>query len=86
MEGAGYRYQVVAVNGRGESAPSTPVVFTTKQAKWKFDFQLAGNAVMPGYTEVNPNTGYTAERGYGFLVPLAASAGRDRGAAGGARR
>ncbi|WP_308193846.1 fibronectin type III domain-containing protein [Microbacterium sp. SS28] len=84
VEGAGYRYQVVAVNGRGESAPSTAVTFTTKQAKWKFDFQLAGNAVMPGYTEVNPNTGYSADRGYGFAVPLAANAGRDRGTAGGA--
>ncbi|MET0295925.1 MAG: fibronectin type III domain-containing protein, partial [Microbacterium sp.] len=84
VEGASYRYQVVATNGRGDSAASAPVTFTTKQARWKFDFQLAGNPVMPGYTEVNPNTAYTAERGFGFEVPLAASAGRDRGNGGGA--
>ncbi|MDR7110176.1 fibronectin type 3 domain-containing protein/lysophospholipase L1-like esterase [Microbacterium trichothecenolyticum] len=80
-EGTGYRYRVVAVNGRGESAPSAAVTFTTKQAVYKYDFQLAGNPLMAGYTEVNPNTAYTAERGYGFLNTLAANAGRDRGAA-----
>ncbi|MDN3496967.1 fibronectin type III domain-containing protein [Planococcus sp. APC 4015] len=84
VEGAAYRYQVVATNGLGDSAASSVVTFTTKQARWKFDFQLAGNPVMPGYTEVNPNTGYTAELGYGFEVALPANAGRDRGTVGGA--
>lgn len=83
VEGASYRYQVVATNGRGDCAASTPVTFTTKQARWKFDFQLAGNPVMAGYTEVNPDDGYAAEPGYGFEVPLPANAGRDRGAADG---
>ncbi|GAA5196091.1 hypothetical protein GCM10025773_03460 [Microbacterium jejuense] len=82
-EGTGYRYQVVAVNGRGESAPSAVVTFTTKQALYKYDFQLAGNPLMAGYTEVTPDAGYTAERGYGFLNALPANAGRDRGAADG---
>ncbi|WP_404429420.1 fibronectin type III domain-containing protein [Microbacterium lacus] len=84
VEGAAYRYQVVATNGRGDSAASEVVTFTTKQARWKFDFQLAGNPLMPGYTEVNPDDGYSAEVGYGFEVPIAANAGRDRGNAGGA--
>jgi len=82
-EGTGYRYRVIAVNGRGDSAPSDAVTFTTKQAKWKFDFQLAGNPLMTGYTEVNPDDGYSAEAGYGFATALPANAGRDRGAADG---
>ena len=73
-EGTGYRYQVVAVNGRGESEPSATVTFTTKQALYKYDFQLAGNPLMPGYTEITPNLGYTKERGYGFTNV----AGRER--------
>ncbi|QKJ21283.1 fibronectin type III domain-containing protein [Microbacterium hominis] len=80
-EGTAYRYRVVAVNGRGESEPSAAVTFTTKQAKYKFDFQLAGNPLMPGYTEVLPTMGYTAERGFGFETPLSSGAGRDRGPA-----
>ncbi|MFT4156950.1 MAG: fibronectin type III domain-containing protein [Microbacterium sp.] len=83
-EGTGYRYRVFAVNGRGTSAPSNVVTFTTKQAKWKFDFQLAGNPVMSGYTEVNPDDAYSVEVGFGFETALAANAGRDRGSAGGA--
>lgn len=78
-EGAGYRYRVFAVNGRGTSDASNVVTFTTKQAKWRFDFGLAGNPVMAGYTEVNPDDGYTAEAGFGFEKALPASAGRDRG-------
>ena len=72
-EGTGYRYQVVAVNGRGESEPSAAVTFTTKQALYKYDFQLAGNPIMPGYTEVTPDHGYTKERGYGFTNVLPAA-------------
>ncbi len=83
-EGTGYRYRVVAVNGAGDSAPSDTVTFTTKQALYKFDFQLQGNPLAAGYTEVTPDMGYTAERGYGFEVPAAANAGRDRGSADGA--
>lgn len=78
-EGAGYRYRVFAVNGRGTSEASNVVTFTTKQAKWKFDFGLTGNPVMAGYAEVNPDDRYTAEAGFGFETPLPASAGRDRG-------
>ncbi len=83
-EGTAYRYRVVAVNGRGESEASAVVTFTTKEAKYKFDMQLAGNPIMAGYTEVTPDLGYTAERGFGWATPLAANAGRDRGAADGA--
>jgi fibronectin type 3 domain-containing protein/lysophospholipase L1-like esterase len=80
-EGATVRYRVVAVNGRGESEPSAPVEFTTKQAAYRFDFQLTGNPLAAGYTEVTPNLAYTAERGYGFTNTLPANAGRDRGVA-----
>lgn len=80
-EGTAYRYRVVAVNGRGDSEPSAVVTFTTKQALYKYDFQLAGNPLMAGYTEVTPDLTYTTERGYGFLGVLPANAGRDRGAA-----
>lgn len=83
-EGATFRYRVVAVNGRGESEPSASVEFTTKQAQYRFDFQLPGNPLAAGYTEVTPAMGYTAERGYGFTNVLPANAGRDRGAADGA--
>lgn len=83
-EGRTYSYRVVAVNGRGDSEPSAVVTFTTKQARWKFDFQLAGNPLMPGYTEVNPDDAHDPAVGWGFEVPLPANAGRDRGDAGGA--
>ncbi|WP_306802391.1 SGNH/GDSL hydrolase family protein [Microbacterium sp. C7(2022)] len=83
-EGTGYRYQVVAVNGRGDSEPSATVTFTTKQALYKFDFQLSGNPLAAGYVEVTPNMGYTEARGYGWENPAAANAGRDRGSADGA--
>ena len=80
-EGTGYRYRVFAVNGRGTSEASNTVTFITKKAKWKFDFQLAGNPLMAGYTEVNPDDAYGKEAGYGFATALPATAGRDRGAA-----
>ena len=80
-EGTAYRYRVVAVNGRGESEPSAAVTFTTKQAQYKYDFQLAGNPLMAGYTEVTPDMAYTEERGFGFVTAPGATAGRDRGAA-----
>lgn len=80
-EGTTVRYRIVAVNGRGESEPSAAVEFTTKQAMYRFDFQLPGNPLAAGYTEVTPALGYTAERGYGFTNTLPANAGRDRGAA-----
>ncbi|WP_430645231.1 fibronectin type III domain-containing protein [Agromyces sp. GXS1127] len=78
LEGATYRYSVVAVNGRGESAASDIVTFTTKQARWKFDFGPATQPVMTGYTAVNPGTGYDAERGFGF-ASTAGLGDRDRG-------
>jgi fibronectin type 3 domain-containing protein len=71
------------VNGRGESQPSEAVTFTTKEALYKYDFQLAGNPLMDGYTEITPDTQYTEETGIGFLEALPADAGRDRGDQGG---
>ncbi|WP_456846511.1 rhamnogalacturonan lyase family protein [Cellulomonas sp. P5_C6] len=78
VEGASYDLRVVAVNGRGSSAPSAAVRVTTKAALYKFDVQLAGSPVMPGYTEVNQNSRYTPEIGWGWLDPTGLG-GRDRG-------
>ncbi|GEK20377.1 hypothetical protein CXY01_08970 [Cellulomonas xylanilytica] len=44
-----------------------------------FDFECAGNPTAPGYTPVYANTAYSASTGFGFTVPLAANACRDRG-------
>ena len=82
-EGTAYRYQVVAVNGRGESEPSATVTFTTKQALYKYDMQLAGNPLMPGYTEVTARLGYTRSAASASSNTLAAArvatAARPRG-------
>lgn len=78
-EGRTYSYRIVAVNGLGESEPSEVVTFTTKDALYKFDFQLAGNPLMEGYTEITPDVQYDEESGIGFLSALPANAGRDRG-------
>ena len=79
-EGRDYDVRVVAVNGRGESAPSAAVRIATKSPLYRFDVQLAGSPVMPGYTEVNQASAYSAERGWGFLNTTDL-AGRDRGIA-----
>ena len=68
----------MAVNGRGSSAPSAAVRVTTKAALYKFDVQLAGGPLMPGYTELSQNSRYTPEIGWGWLDPTGLG-GRDRG-------
>lgn len=77
-EGQSYDLRVVAVNGRGDSAPSDAVRVTTKAPLYKFDVQLAGNPLMTGYTEVNLGSIYTGDIGWGWLS-TAGMAGRDRG-------
>ncbi|WP_317616735.1 fibronectin type III domain-containing protein [Arthrobacter sp. NamB2] len=79
-EGREYDVRVVAVNGRGESAPSAAVRVATKSPLYRFDVQQAGSPVMPGYTEVNQTSAYSAQRGWGFLNTTGL-AGRDRGIA-----
>lgn len=80
VEGKSYTVRVTAVNGRGESDPSDEVSFTTKSATYRYDFGPVGSPVAEGYTEVNRNTLYTPERGYG-LTSSANMADRDRGSA-----
>lgn len=77
-EGAAYDFHVVAVNGKGDSAPSNTVRVLTKSPLYKFDVQLAGNPLMPGYVEVSEKSLYTKEIGWGFL-DVAGLGGRDRG-------
>lgn len=79
-EGRSYDLRVVAVNGRGDSAPSDTLRITTRAAIFKFDVQLAGSPVMPGYTEVNERSVYSPAIGWGWLDP-AGLGGRDRGIA-----
>lgn len=45
---------------------------------WSFDMQLPGNPTLEGWVGVDPTTGYTAERGYGFTSAVGLD-GRDRG-------
>ncbi|WP_448003555.1 rhamnogalacturonan lyase family protein [Agromyces bauzanensis] len=78
LEGATYRYHVVAVNGRGDSPASDIVTFTTKQARWKFDFGPVGQPLMPGYTDVNRTMAYDEARGFGF-ASIDLLGDRDRG-------
>ncbi|WP_202806607.1 fibronectin type III domain-containing protein [Kribbella catacumbae] len=82
-EGESYSYRVGAVNGRGESEPSVATTFTTKRAKYKFDFQPVGAQVAAGYTEVNRTMTYSVERGFGFTQAPEAMADRDRGSTAG---
>ncbi|MFV2143548.1 fibronectin type III domain-containing protein [Isoptericola sp. G70] len=82
-EGTAYDLRVVAVNGRGDSAPSATVSVTTKAPLMKFDVQLAGNPTKDGYTAFDETTLYTEELGHGFTSD-AGPGGRDRGTGDGA--
>ncbi|GIG27850.1 hypothetical protein Cma02nite_04500 [Cellulomonas marina] len=77
-EGGTYDLRVVAVNGRGPSAPSAAVRITTKAPVLRLDVQLAGNVLMPGYAELSERTVYTEERGWGWK-DVTGLGGRDRG-------
>ncbi|PPK97767.1 fibronectin type 3 domain-containing protein [Kineococcus xinjiangensis] len=79
-EGTAYDLRVVAVNGRGDSAPSAAVRVSTKAPLHKFDVQPAGSPLMPGYTEVSEKSQYTAEKGWGW-ISADGIGGRDRGTA-----
>ncbi|MFC4321495.1 rhamnogalacturonan lyase family protein [Litchfieldia salsa] len=65
-DGKSYHVQVVAVNGRGDSQPSDVLLIKTKEATLKFDFGPVGSPVAEGYTNVDLNTIYTPELGYGI--------------------
>ncbi|KQO13804.1 rhamnogalacturonan lyase family protein [Paenibacillus sp. Leaf72] len=79
LEGKSYNVRVTAVNGRGESLPSSEVSITTKSAQYRFDFGPVGAPVAAGYTEVTRNVLYTPELGYG-LTNSTGMIDRDRGA------
>ncbi|RKN42337.1 GDSL-type esterase/lipase family protein [Streptomyces hoynatensis] len=77
-EDTAYEVRVVAVNGRGEAAPSRAIPLTTRTADARFDFGPAAGPVAAGYTGVSPETVYTPELGYGFADPAGLTAA-DRG-------
>lgn len=77
-EGASYDFRVVAMNAKGDSAPSNVVRVLTKAPLYKFDVQLAGNPLMPGYLEASEKSLYSKEQGWGFLN-IDGLGGRDRG-------
>ncbi|WNB85316.1 fibronectin type III domain-containing protein [Cellulomonas sp. ATA003] len=77
-QGTSYDLRVVAVNGRGDSAPSATVRITTKAPLHAFDLQLAGNPVQAGYTALDQTSVYSPETGYGFRT-VEGLGGRDRG-------
>ena len=65
VEGASYDLRVVAVNGRGPSAPSAAVRVTTKAALYKFDVQLAGQPAHAGVHRGEPDSPGTPRRSAG---------------------
>ncbi len=73
-----YEFHVVAVNRKGESAPSDTLTVTTLEPGWTFDFGPEGSVVGDGYTAMTRGTLYTAERGYG-LSDSGEIIDRDRG-------
>ncbi|WP_270171092.1 rhamnogalacturonan lyase family protein [Paenibacillus sp. SYP-B4298] len=79
-EGQSYLVRITAVNGKGESEPSSPITITTKAAQYRYDFGPVGSPVAPGYIGVTRSTIYSPELGYG-LVSSAGMADRDRGGA-----
>ncbi|TDC61078.1 GDSL-type esterase/lipase family protein [Streptomyces hainanensis] len=65
-EDTAYEVRVIAVNGRGQSAPSAKLRLATRPADLRYDFGPADSPVAEGFVGVSPETLYTAERGYGF--------------------
>ncbi|MFC7878146.1 GDSL-type esterase/lipase family protein [Isoptericola sp. NPDC057391] len=76
--GASYDVRVVAVNGRGDSAPSEALRLTTKEPLYRFDVQPAGAVTMDGHLPLDDTTLYANGRGYGF-TSATGPGGRDRG-------
>ncbi|MFI2293702.1 GDSL-type esterase/lipase family protein [Isoptericola sp. NPDC019571] len=76
--GASYDVRVVAVNGRGDSAPSEALRLTTKEPLYRFDVQPAGAVTMDGYLPLDGTTLYAQGLGYGF-TSATGPGGRDRG-------
>lgn len=76
--GTSYDVRVVAVNGRGDSAPSEALRLTTKEPLYRFDVQPAGSVTMDGYLPLEDTTLYAQGRGYGF-TSATGPGGRDRG-------
>ncbi len=76
--GTSYDVRVVAVNGRGDSAPSEALRLTTKEPLYRLDVQPAGSVTMDGYLPLEDTTLYAQGRGYGF-TSATGPGGRDRG-------
>ena len=74
--GASYVYAVAGFNSFGVGEFSDKLLVSTKTAGYRFDFNYNNSATMEGWTGVNQNEMYTAEKGYGWIT--APNNGRDR--------
>ena len=63
----------------GAVLTTTPAAAADGEVDLAFDFGGPSSPVAAGWTGVNPGTGYTAERGYGFTTAPASNGFRDRG-------
>ena len=75
--GASYVYAVAGFNSYGVGEFSDKLLVATKTAGYRFDFNYNNSPTMEGWTGVNQNEMYTAEKGYGWIA--APGNGRYRG-------
>ena len=66
--GVTYVYSVAAWNSFGTGELSDAIVVSTKEAGLKFDFNYNDSPTMEGWTGVNQNQAYDAEKGYGWIT------------------
>ena len=66
--GASYVYAVAGFNSFGVGELSEKIVVSTKTAGYRFDFNYNNSPTMEGWTGVNQNEMYSAEKGYGWIT------------------
>lgn len=75
--GVTYVYVVAGFNDKGVGELSEKITVTTKDAGWKFDFNVNNSPTLDGWTGVSLTDMYSDEKGYGWIT--APTQGRDRG-------
>ena len=66
--GVTYVYAVAGFNSYGVGALSDKLSVSTKTAGYRFDINYGGSPTMEGWTGVEYNEKYTAEKGYGWTT------------------